>query len=364
MANTENPGKPVNRTLAFFVFGALGVLTIYFGFIHEPPKPEPTSITTTDQPRSRGNETGFRNQTRAVVEDNDEVDRLALLQAQKDQLAATVARLEAENAAKAAISNDRPQLAKEERLRSGGMLFSRRMPGSASSEQVQVSDPNLTAAAALAAALNDEKEEKERFAIPESVPTHFSRVAAVQTTEPETTIMQGKVIKAVLETGINSNLPGTIRAVVSEHIYSEDGSQILIPKLSRLLGNYQAAVTQGESRVFIIWERIILPDYSTIGLASPGTDALGVAGMTGDVKTHFLQRFGGSLLLSMIGIGAREASTNDGNNNINVVSNDFQNAASIALQNSINIPPTITVPHGSRVNVFVNQDLDFSSVRG
>jgi type IV secretion system protein VirB10 len=179
-------------------------------------------------------------------------------------------------------------------------------------------------------------------------------------------ILQGKLIDAVLETAIQSDLPGMVRAIISHDVFAESGNRILIPRGSRLVGQYNSEVSKGQSRVFVVWTRAILPDGVEVALNSGGTDPLGRAGMSGNVNRHSFQIFGNSLLLSIIGAGAANAgvSTSDQYNSIasyrQQAAQSFQNTASQVLQDSINIPPTITVKQGTLIKVLVAQDLDFS----
>lgn len=170
-------------------------------------------------------------------------------------------------------------------------------------------------------------------------------------------LLQGKIIPAVLETAINSDLPGMLRASVSESVYSEDGNVLLVPKGSRLIGEYRSGIKRGQSRVFVIWSRMVRPDGIDIKMDSPGTDTLGRAGLTGFVDTHFLERFGSSALLSLIGSYAQQESQND--NQREALASSFNKSSEIALEDSINIAPTIHINQGERINVFVAKDLNF-----
>lgn len=170
-------------------------------------------------------------------------------------------------------------------------------------------------------------------------------------------VAQGKVIPGILETAINSDLPGMLRAVVSESVYSEDGNTLLIPKGSRLVGEYRSGLQRGQTRVFVIWSRLLRPDGIDIKIDSPGTDSLGRSGLTGFVDTHFLERFGASALMSMISSYAQQETDND--NQTVALSDSFAKSAEIALENSINIPPTVLINQGERINIFVAKDLDF-----
>lgn len=176
------------------------------------------------------------------------------------------------------------------------------------------------------------------------------------------TVPEGTVLAGTLETAINSDLPGHVRAVVSRNVTSFDGSQILIPKGSRLVGQYQSNLAVGQKRTFIIWERLIRPDGVTIALASPGTDSLGRAGVTGKVDSHFMRRFGAALLLSVIDAGGRAVTAGSGNVVIAGSANGATSAAGAGLQNDVNIPPTIKVAQGTAIRIFLNRDLDFADV--
>ncbi len=175
-------------------------------------------------------------------------------------------------------------------------------------------------------------------------------------------VPEGTVLAGTLETAINSDLPGHVRAVISRNVTSFDGTQILIPKGSRLVGQYQSNLAVGQKRTFIIWERLIRPDGVTIALASPGTDSLGRAGVTGKVDSHFMRRFGAALLLSVIDAGSRAVSAGSGNVVIAGGAGGAASAAGAGLQNDTNIPPTIKVAQGTAIRIFLNRDLDFSDV--
>ncbi len=174
-------------------------------------------------------------------------------------------------------------------------------------------------------------------------------------------IPQGTIISAVLETAIDSDLPGYVRAVVSRDVTGFDGRKVLVPRGSRLIGQYRSGLSLGQTRAFVIWTRLLRPDGVSIQLASPATDPLGRAGLSGKVDNHFLQRFGSAVLLSVIG-GAVNA-FGDGNAEVVIRSTeDARSVAAIALQRSIDIPPTIKVAHGAPIRIFTARDLDFSTV--
>ena len=181
---------------------------------------------------------------------------------------------------------------------------------------------------------------------------------------PGTTILQGTVIPAVLETALNTDLPGYLRAIVSQDVKSFDGSVTLIPRGSRLLGQYRSAVARGQSRAFVVWSRLIRPDGASIMLSSPGGDSLGRAGLTGSVDNHFARQFGSAILLSVISAGS-QALAND--HNAELIIGGSGTVAPDPLPNTFlskeaDIPPTVKVPQGAPMTVFVAKDLDFSDV--
>lgn len=185
---------------------------------------------------------------------------------------------------------------------------------------------------------------------------------AKQMSDPSKIVVEGSVIPAVLETALNSDLPGYARAVVSRDVRGFDGKEVLVPRGARLIGQYKNGVAQGQSRAFVIWTRLIRPDGAQIELSSPATDALGRGGLTGDVDTHFLQRFGGALLLSLVDIGVASATSGASNTAIIVAGARTGDTATASIARDQNIAPTVKVPQGSPVRVFVSQDLDFSDV--
>jgi len=179
-----------------------------------------------------------------------------------------------------------------------------------------------------------------------------TRIAA-----PSQTVPQGAVIPAVLETALNSDLPGFARAVVSRDVRSFDGTNVLIPRGARLIGQYKSGLASGVTRVFIIWTRLIRPDGMSIQLGSPVIDELGQAGLGGEVSTHFLERFGAAMLLSVV---SGVSNLGSGSTIVIGTSASAQSAVSDALSANTRIPPTVKVTQGTAIQVFVARDLNFS----
>ena len=171
---------------------------------------------------------------------------------------------------------------------------------------------------------------------------------------PQTTVTQGTLIPAVLETAINTDVPGFVRAVVSQDVRSFDGTRVLVPRSSRLIGQYQSGLQGGQKRAYVIWTRLIRPDGASVNLASPAIGFDGTTGLAGSVNSHFFKRFGSSILLSVIGGLATGGAS--------VVLGGGANAASTALQQDGQIAPTVRVRAGEPIRVFTARDLDFGQV--
>ncbi len=178
---------------------------------------------------------------------------------------------------------------------------------------------------------------------------------AMQDVDPATTVTQGTMIPAILETAINTDVPGFVRAVVSQDVRSFDGARVLIPRSSRLVGQYQSGLQAGQRRAYVIWQRVIRPDGVTVSLQSPATSFDGTAGLQGEVDNHFFSRFGSAMLLSVIGGLSTVAS-----GGASIVMGGGQNAANTALQQDGQRPPTIRVRMGEPIRVYTARDLDFS----
>jgi type IV secretory pathway VirB10-like protein len=178
---------------------------------------------------------------------------------------------------------------------------------------------------------------------------------------PQYVVPQGAMIPAVLETALNSDLPGFARAVVSQDVRAFDGSRVVIPRGSRVIGQYRSAVAQGQSRAFVIWTRIVRPDGATIQIGSPATDPLGRAGLEGKVNRHFFEQFGGSVLLSVVNAAVTNLANRSGSQIIIGSAQDAVSLGALAARPAT-VSPTIKVSQGAPVRIFVAKDLDFSSV--
>lgn len=170
----------------------------------------------------------------------------------------------------------------------------------------------------------------------------------------------GTSVPCVLQTAMDSATPGYVSCVLPSDVWSDNGAVVLMERGSRVLGEYRGGLEPGRGRLFVLWTRAVTPGGVAVSLASPAADALGRAGFDGAVDAHFWDRFGGALLLSIVddGVHAAIGQSRDVQSTARVPSD----AAAVALQNSVGIPPTLRKAQGAEVSIFVAQDLDFSGV--
>lgn len=174
---------------------------------------------------------------------------------------------------------------------------------------------------------------------------------------PQTTVTQGTLIPAVLETAIDTDVPGYVRAVVSADVRSFDGTRVLVPRSSRLIGQYSSGLQAGQKRAYVIWTRLIRPDGVSVNIASPAIGFSGETGLAGKVDSRFFERFGSAMLLSVIG-----GLSAIGGSGAVVIAGGGQSAAAAAIGQTGQIGPTVRVRAGEPVRVFTARDLDFSKV--
>jgi type IV secretion system protein VirB10 len=207
-------------------------------------------------------------------------------------------------------------------------------------------DPNRAGVGTLSAA--------EQFAL--RLGGESGKVSSTRMTDPSNTIAQGTLMSAVLETAIDSDLPGYVRAVISRDVKSFDGTKVLVPRGSHVIGQYKSDLTVGQTRAYVLWTRLLRADGVSIALGSPATDSSGRNGLSGKVNSHFGKRFGSAILLSVIGAAGQAVA---GGNSTVIVSGP-QEALSSSARRDIDIPPTVRVPLGAPIKIFIARDLDFS----
>ncbi|WP_428408694.1 TrbI/VirB10 family protein [Hyphococcus sp.] len=175
-------------------------------------------------------------------------------------------------------------------------------------------------------------------------------------------VMAGTIIPASLITGLNSDLPGTIIAQVTQPVYDTvSGAHLLIPQGARLIGRYDSQVSFGQDRALIVWDRVLFPNGASLQIgAMPGTDAAGYAGLSDKVDNHWGRVFVAAGLASLLGIGT-ELAVDDDDGLTRAIRDSYQDTANQAGQRivdrNLNIQPTLKVRPGWPLRVIVTRDL-------
>lgn len=191
--------------------------------------------------------------------------------------------------------------------------------------------------------------------------TNTARARAGAFANRSTTVAQGTLIPAVLESALDSTRPGFARAIVSRDIRGFDGTRVLIPRGSRLIGEYRSETAPGQKRALVNWTRLIRPDGATISIGSPAADPLGGTGIPARVNSHFFERFAGAFLQSALDIGVNLAARSSNSPVIVALPGAVQNSTGSIIQPQ-QITPTLKVSRGTSISVFVARDLDFTGV--
>lgn len=176
-------------------------------------------------------------------------------------------------------------------------------------------------------------------------------------------VMAGSVIAASLLTGLNSDLPGMVVAQVTEPVFDTvTGRTMLIPQGSRLIGSYDSVVAFGQRRALLVWQRIILPDGSSIQIDNlPATDSAGYAGLADKVDFHTWQLLKGVALSTLLGVGTEISFGSNESDLLRAIRQSTQQSANEAGQRIVSknlaIQPTITVRPGWPLRVIVHKDI-------
>lgn len=203
------------------------------------------------------------------------------------------------------------------------------------------------------------------------VATATPATSAKKTIDRNFLLAKGGFLDCAMETRIDSTQPGMTSCILTRNVYSDNGKLILLDRGSKLTGQYQGGIKHGQARIFVLWTRAQTPNGVVIDLNSPGTDSLGASGLEGYVDSHFMERFGGAILMSIIGdlaqfVTSSGSKSNSENTQINFgnTATSSSNVATEVIKNTINIPPTLMKNQGEHINVFVARDLDFRPVYG
>ena len=202
---------------------------------------------------------------------------------------------------------------------------------------------------------------KERFMEAASIAAHdIAQAGAIG--DPARTIVQGTSLDAVLETAISTELPGIVRAAISQDVWSWDGSAVLLPKGTRLIGRYNADVSIAQARAQVAWSRAVTPEGVSVALGGYGADAIGRSGQEdGELDTRVAERFGSAALISLISLAPNLAAGSDANSQdaVEQVGDDARRTTQNVMAEYLRLSPVIYVDQGARISVIVNRDLVF-----
>lgn len=181
-------------------------------------------------------------------------------------------------------------------------------------------------------------------------------------------LIHGTSIPCTMVPRIVTNYPGMTRCMINKDVYSADQSVVLVKAGSFANGERKVSMKQGIAKVFVAWRDIETPDGVTVRLDSLAADQLGASGVDAWIDNHYPERFGGAILLSLFDDGMKALANSTQRNNGGVTfdssTQNGQDMASIALENSINMEPTGYVNQGKETTIIVARDVDFRSVYG
>jgi type IV secretion system protein VirB10 len=196
-------------------------------------------------------------------------------------------------------------------------------------------------------------------------PTATPAVRAQRLPDPRYLLPKGTFVDCTLETAIDSTLPGMVTCVTAVDTFSADGQVVLLERGTHLVGETRGELKQGQARVFVLWTEARTPNGVVVALASPGTDELGRSGLPGAVDTHFWDRFGAAVLLSLIDGAVQAAVTRqrgDGGPSVIYNPQGTRDIMTEVLRNTVSIVPSVVKNQGDRIQVLVARDADFRSV--
>lgn len=211
-------------------------------------------------------------------------------------------------------------------------------------------------------------------------PTRIEGAKAQRLPNPDFTITKGTILPCTLQTAIDTTLAGFVKCVLPQDVRGTTGKVTLLDRGTTIVGEIQSGLQQGQERVFVLWDRAETPSHVVISMASPGVDGLGRAGFSGKVDAHFWKRFSNALLFTIVegafdvgkayaasradagSGGSGNGGSGGGGGGTSISVPDTSRLSEIALESSIDIPPTLQKNQGERIAIFVAQDLDFSDV--
>ena len=184
-------------------------------------------------------------------------------------------------------------------------------------------------------------------------------------------LWKGTVIPAVLETGINTDLPGVVTAKVTQNVYSsQDGQYLLIPQGSKLFATYNSSISYGQNRIQVAWDTLIRPDGLEINLGSVmGVDKKGFCGYSGWVSEHpfeYAKALGLIAIFSLIDTKINNTLANSNNNYVqNMIAETYNETRKLnnkILERALDIQPTLYKLNGSKVNLITNITMDIPPI--
>jgi type IV secretion system protein TrbI len=248
-------------------------------------------------------------------------------------------------------------------------------PASSDSAAVTSNQPGQSAQSAVDETLAQNGQDRKLAFVNASVDRRTTSPDKIAAPASSYVVQAGNVIPASLITGIRSDLPGQITAQVTENIYdSPTGRFLLVPQGTRLIGVYDSQVSFGQSRVLLVWTRLIMPNGRSIVLErQPGADTAGYSGLEDDVDNHWGALFKAALLSTLLGVGSELGAGSDsgtGNNGGLIqalrlgASDSLNQTGQKVVQRNLNVQPTLTIRPGFPVRVIVNRDLVLEPYKG
>lgn len=270
----------------------------------------------------------------------------------------------------AALQERERRLAELKAARESGVLVQGRTPAAGQTAPMTVENaaPVTPAAASTAVEASKGQGRKEGFiaALDQGGDVNPHRLAAA----PSPYLLSaGSVISASLITGLRSDLPALVTAQVTSQVYdSPTGQILLVPQGARLVGSYDSVVAFGQRRALIVWQRIVLPDGSSLRIDNvPATDAAGYAGLQDKVDFHTWALLKGVALATLLGVGSELTVTGESDLVQAVRESTQQNASRAGDQltsRNLDIQPTIAIRPGATVRLVVHKDLILAPWRG
>jgi len=200
-------------------------------------------------------------------------------------------------------------------------------------------------------------------------PSSTPMVTASKLGDRNMILPKGRTIDCALSMRLVNEVAGMASCVLSQNVYSDNGRVVLLERGSEATGEYAAAMTQGQRRLFVLWTRIKSPDGVIINVNSPAADSLGTSGLDGYIDNHWWDRIGAAFMLSLVQDAisyATAASTGGGGGQglavFQSTSESGNRMAEKVLESTINIKPTLYRNQGARGTIYVARDLDFGSV--